>query len=261
MLFGPGTFSIKYTLKDSAGFYSALSSIYNIDPSWVEFATTQVKTSCAPIPSIAPCAETNVTNIGIPQAAKDFTPTNPKSIITNALPQIGSIQDTILARQIDIASNTWGNDTDDVVQTISMPVFMLSQAVDAMNSVKDIAKQQKKEDQLKLIILILGTVFSFISFLDEVGPSLGIADGAFEIASAAGNVGLAIRGIVADPSSAPMEILSALTLGKTSGTKDFAALAAAKRALSDSDLGSVGKDFKAAEDKLGMTLKRGCFSK
>jgi hypothetical protein len=93
-----------------------------------------------------PCAETDITRIGIPQAVKGFTPDNPKTIITNALPQIGSMQDNILAREIDIASNTWNNNTDDVVQTIAMLVFMIQQAVDAMNSVKGIAEQQKKED-------------------------------------------------------------------------------------------------------------------
>lgn len=140
-----------------------------------------------------------------------------------------------------------------------MPVFMISQAVQSMDSVKDIAKQQKKDDQIKLVILVLGIVFAFIPFLDEVGPALGIADGAFEIAGAAGDVSFAIQGIVSDPASAPMEILSALTLGKVKGTKDFADLAAAKRVLSNSDLSSIGPDFKAADDKLKKTLKRGCF--
>ena len=206
-----------------------------------------------------PCADNDVTYIGLPKAAPSFTPANPKSVITAALPQIASMQDNILAREIDIASNVWGNDTDDVVQTIAMPVFIISQAVAAMTSVKDIAAKQKKEDQLKLIILILGIIFSFIPFLDEVGPSLGIADGAFEIAAAAGNVGLAIQGIVADPSSAPMEILSALTLGKSKTTEDYAGLAAAERALTDDDLTDIGAAFKSDEDKLGSTLVRGCF--
>jgi glucan 1,3-beta-glucosidase len=236
-----------------------LASTYSIDSSWVSFATTNTVTRCGR--GSGPCAETDITRIGIPQAAKGFTPDNPKTIITNALPQIGSMQDNILAREIDIASNTWNNNTDDVVQTIAMPVFMIQQAVDAMNSVKGIAEQQKKEDQLKLIILILGIIFSFIPFLEEVGPSLGIADGVFEIAAAAGNIGLAIQGIVSDPASAPMDILSALTLGKAKTTEDFAGLAAAERALTDDDLTAIGTDFKADEDKLEETLIRGCFKK
>lgn len=56
-----------------------------------------------------------------------------------------------------------------------------------------------------------------------------------------------------------MEILSALTLGKAKSTHDFAALAAAKRGLSEDDLSSIGTNFKASEDDLKSTLKQTCF--
>ena len=137
MYYNPNAFSITYTLRDSAGFYAALASTYSIDSTWVEFGTSHVLTNYSRGSGL--CARTDVTYIGVLQAAKSFTPTNPKDIITSALPQIGSMQDNIIAREIDIASNTWGNDTDNVVQTIAMPVFIISQAVTAMNSVKDIA--------------------------------------------------------------------------------------------------------------------------
>lgn len=116
-----------------------MASKYNINSTWVVFATTNVITKCGRGPVI-PCAQTDVTNIGIPQAAPDFTPPNPKDIITQALPQITDLQEEIIARQIDISSPNWGNNTDDVVDSISMPVFMISQAVQSMDSVKDIAK-------------------------------------------------------------------------------------------------------------------------
>jgi glucan 1,3-beta-glucosidase len=200
-----------------------------------------------------------VTNNGIPQAASDITPSNPKDIITQALPQISNLQNTIYARQMDLLSHVWGNNTQDIVDTVSMPVFMVSQAIQSMNSVKDIAKTEKKEDQIKLVVMILGIIFSFIPFLDSAGPAIGLADGTFEMVAAAGNIGLAIQGIVAYPSSAPMELLSALTLGKTKTTEDFAGLAAARRAISDDDLTKIGPDVKAAEDTLTTLLTHGCF--
>ena len=259
-MFVPGSYSIQYTLRDSDGFFKALSSKYGIQQSWVQFSTTNVVTLC-PHRAIVACVQNDVTNIGLPQAASGFTPTNPKDIITQALPQISTMQDSILSRQLDVMSNNWANNTDDLVETFSMPVFMIAQAVASMNSVKDIAAQQKKEDQIKLVILILGIIFSFIPFLDELGPALDLADGVFEMTAAAGNIGLAIQGIVANPSSAPMEILSALTLGKAKTSDDFAGLAAAKRAISEDSLSSIGPTVKTDEDTLENTLKRGCFSK
>jgi glucan 1,3-beta-glucosidase len=221
------------------------------------FETTNTVTRCGR--GDGPCVESDVTNVGMPQAAPSFTPTNPKDIITQALPQISSMQDSILARQMDISSGTWNNGTDDVVEVLSMPVFMISQALEAMANVKEVGEKEKKEKKVALILEILGIIFAFIPFLDELGPSLGLADGAFEIVAATGNVALAIQGIVADPASAPMQILSALTLGKAKTTDDFAALAAAKRAISEEDLSDIGTDFKESEDEMESTLKQTCF--
>lgn len=195
----------------------------------------------------------------MPQAAPSFAPTNPKDIITQALPRIASMQDSILARQMDISSGTWNNGTGDVTEVFSMPVFMIAQALQAMTTVKQIGEEEAKKKKLGLVLEILSIIFAFLPFLDELAPSFGIADGAFEIAAAAGNVGLAIQGIVSDPSSAPMDILSALTLGKAKTTDEFASLAAAKKAISPEDLSSIGKDFKASEDDLESTLRQTCF--
>ncbi|RFU28181.1 hypothetical protein B7463_g8175, partial [Scytalidium lignicola] len=230
-LFHPGTWNITYTLTDSDGFYKALSDKYSIDQS-----------------NASSCTKLHTQQ---PQGYH----------LTQALPQISSMQDTILARQMDIPSGTWKNGTSDVVDVLSMPVFMISQALEAMTTVKQIGEKEKKAKKIALILEILGIIFAFIPLLDEIAPSLEIADGAFEIVSATGNVALAIQGIVADPASAPMQILSALTLGKGKTTDDFASLAAAKRAISADDLSEIGKDFKASEDEMEATLKQTCFLK
>ena len=200
--------------------------------------------------------ERDVTNVGIPQATPSFTPTKPKTIIASALPQISTIQDTITARQLDIASGTWNNGTDDVVETLSMPVFLIEQALQAMANVELVGEKEAKEKKTALILEILGIIFAFLPFLDEIGPSLELADGAFEIIAAAGNIALAIQGIVADPSSAPMEILSALTLGKLKSTEDYAALAAAKRAITEDELSDI---VRSSEDEMEATLTQTCF--
>jgi hypothetical protein len=117
-----------------------------------------------------PCVESDVTNVGMPQAAPSFIPTNPKDIITQALPQISSMQDSILARQMDISSGTWNNGTDDVVEVLSMPVFMISQALEAIANIKEVGEKEKKDKKVALILEILGIIFAFIPFLDELGP-------------------------------------------------------------------------------------------
>lgn len=237
-----------------------MANIYSVDQSWVTLGATNVVTRCGSR-GTTPCVQTDVTYVGIPKTASGFAPSGPKGVIAQALPNIASIQDILLARQIDILSNNWNHGTGDVAEVLSMPVFMISQALQAMGTVKSIGEQAKKDKMIALIVEILGIIFAFIPFLDEVGPALGIADGAFEIVSAAGNVALAIQGIISVPSSAPMENLSAVTLGKMKTTKDFADLAAAKRLVTADDLSSIGATFKSNEDKMEETLKHSCFLK
>lgn len=255
-MLGTNTYTMAYTLRDSDGFYKALASNYGINSTWVVFGNSEVVTRCGR--GSGPCLQTDATYQGIPQAAKGFTVSNPKDIITNALPKVGALQDSILARKMDLASNTWYGPTDNVLQVLSMPVFMISQSLDAMAQVKAVGEKEKKDKKLALIIEILGIVFAFIPFLEEIGPSLGVADGIFEIASAAGNVALAIQGIIAHPDSAPMELLGLITAGGSRVEKDFADMAAARRAISDDDLTSIGTVFKAANDKLQNALKHNC---
>lgn len=107
-----------------------------------------------------PCAQTDITYVGNPRPAKSYTPANPKQIITQALPQISGIQDSITARQLDIVSGTWNNGTDDVVEVLSMPVFMISQALQAMATVKRIGEQEAKSKKVQLILEILGIIFA-----------------------------------------------------------------------------------------------------
>jgi glucan 1,3-beta-glucosidase len=98
--------------------------------------------------------------------------TNPKDVVTAALPSVANLQSTILARQMDLMMGQWTGPTDDLLQVISMPVFLLVQAVQAMQSAKEQAEAEKKEEDTDLILEILGIVFAFIPFLDDITPAI-----------------------------------------------------------------------------------------
>lgn len=191
-----------YTLRDSDGFYSDLSKNYGIAKDSVAFGDTPAPVYCnAPNPRYDICGSVGQVNAhqahGIPVSASDITVTNPKDIISNALPQIASMKNTILARLMDISTSSWDGSNDDVIQVISMPVFLISQAIEAMATAKSLGEQEKiklQKEKVALILEILGIVFAFIPFLDElVTPELEIADGVFNIVADVGNVGLAVQ--------------------------------------------------------------------
>ena len=92
------------------------------------------------------------------------------------------------------------------------------------------------KQKIDLILEILGIAFIFIPFIDDFTPELEALDGVFATIGEAGNVALGIQGIVANPSSAPMEILGLLTGPGIRTEDDFAKMAAARRSLTEDDL-------------------------
>ena len=196
----------------------------------------------------------------IPQAvsADKINVLNPKTVITNALPTIGTLKNTLLARQLDVNLGQWTGPSDDLLQTMSMPVFMIQQAIAAMATVKQIGENKAKQKKIDLIIEILGIAFIFIPFLDDLTPELEALDGVFATIGEAGNVALGIQGIVANPSSAPMEILGLLTGPGIRTEDDFAKMAAARRSLAEDDLSNIGADFKKTDSEFQDIIKPSC---
>ncbi|GLA11528.1 hypothetical protein AnigIFM62618_005494 [Aspergillus niger] len=260
-LMGATRYTMTYTLKDADGFYSELESTYGINRTWVTFGDqggpTHEVGHCIP----GACSGgTDYRYVNIPQAVKSnqINVGNPKDVITAALPSIGTLQNNILAREMDINLGAWGGGMQDLLETFSMPVLMLQQAIASMASVKAIGEKQAKEDKIKLVLEILGIAFAFVPFLDDITPELEVLDGAFETVAATGNVALGIQSIVSDPSSAPMVLLDLIAGGGLRDEDDFSKAAAARRAVTEDDLESIGKDYKAEQDKFDDITKPKC---
>ncbi|RDW56893.1 pectin lyase fold factor [Coleophoma crateriformis] len=262
-LAGATSFIMTYTLTDSVGFYNDLQTNYAINQSWVTFGDTG-----GPVRSIGTCRYgadscgdgTDYRYRNIPQSvSKDkITVTNPKDVITKALPTISTLENTLLSRQLDVNLGQWTGAFDDLVQTFSMPVFMIQQAVAAMASVKSIGEKEAKQKKIDLILEILGIALIFIPFLDEFTPELEALDGVFETIATAGNVALGVQSIVSNPASAPMDILGLLTGPGVRTKDDFAKMGAARRGLSDQDVTDIGTDFEKADKDFQNTVKPSC---
>ena len=91
-----------------------------------------------------------------------------------------------------------------------------------MPEVKDIGADATKEAKIALALEILGIVFAFIPFVDEVTPEfLPIVEGTFDFLTIGGNVGLEVQSIISNPTSAPMDILGALIGAGVRDEEDF----------------------------------------
>lgn len=75
-----------------------------------------------------------------PAEADSITVPNPKDLVTAGLNNIMDTRIKIAATWADMVVGYWNGSYIDVAQVLSVPVFMLEQAVDAMAQVKDIGK-------------------------------------------------------------------------------------------------------------------------
>lgn len=263
-LMGADAYTMTYTLKNETGFYEELQSTYGINRTWVTF-----KDIGGPKRTIGHCRAdecgdgTDYRWVNKPQAADSslINPANPKDVVTQALPTIGDVEDNILGTWLEMSMGGYDGSMQDVADTFSLPVFMIQQAVNSMNTVKNLGEEQAKKDKIGLILEILGIVFALLPFVDEFTPALGVLDGVFETVSVAGNIALDIQGVIANPASAPMLLLD--IIGGRNGNElktsdDFAKAGAAARALKDTDLDAIGTDVKTSQDKLKGQMKPKC---
>jgi len=252
-------FTMDYTLTNSTGFYAELASTYAIEQSWVTFGPSGGQVATCPGRGGGTCTFTDREKNGVPLAASSFTVPNPKDIITAAFPNITALQNDMYASDIDLATSEWYGSSDDIVQVYSMPVIMITSAMQAMSQVKQIGQQVAKQDKINKILEILGIIFIFVPFLDDLAPELGVLDGIFNVVSVAGNLALSIQAIVADPTSAPMEILGALAGGTGLRSEDdFARVSATRRGISTDELQKISSGFATTDAKFQKVIKEQC---
>lgn len=270
---GADVWTMYYTLTNATGFYNELYNTYGVNQSWVTFGNPGVnnierRAECA---GGATCSTDNPTvdsrhqQIGFPMAVSSnlINPTNPADIVSAALPNIASLELQLGATYIDMVLGIWNSSYVAPVQAFSVPVFMLSQAVQSMAQVKTIGDNAAAEAKKNLILEILGAVLFVVPF---VGEGLGaLADVAAisrigELIGEAGNAALTVAGIVADPSSAPLQILGYFF--RPGGARDeesMEAMASEREGMDADDIATLyGEEVKTWDTTLQGIIKDAC---
>ncbi|KAF7937959.1 uncharacterized protein EAE97_007755 [Botrytis byssoidea] len=273
------SWNLEYTLVDSDGFYAAVASQLGIERDWIAFGDWEGPTDCVIVQgtlqniprAIGPggsgggksCVDVTHRKTNVPIAASNIVVTNPKTVIEAAMPNITALADVAMGLYFELALGISEANDSDITTAFSTPVFMLQNAVDSMNNIKDIGAEVEEEDKKNLILEILGIVLMVVPIIGEGGGALfdGIANVA-RIATLVGDVGnaaLTAYDIVEDPSSAPFSIMGLLLggLGKTSKNEEevLGEAAAARRSLSDDDLAQFGKAFVKSDSDVQSILK------
>ncbi|CAN9444401.1 unnamed protein product [Alternaria alternata] len=253
-----GKMTMKMTIRDSDGFYDTLEAEAGIISDWIELGEFHEEvndcSSCQGQPACL-CIYRDVTVTGIPVLKKDFGIPDPKEIIKSI--DLEATRNAMSARFFDIVAGIWDGSNGDVVQVLSVPVFLFAQAVDSMEEAKEKGGEIREEEKKNLIITIISALLFLIPFVGEFAAmAAGAATVARMIAMAGmiGNAAFTIADVVANPENAAMAIMGLLSAGRVRKPRDFAELGAARRAQTKFDVSKMGATFKKHDDSLQKVL-------
>jgi hypothetical protein len=263
------------TLRDREGFFTDLLKKTGVIEEWINFnghKKTVVNCDAEGLEFCQP--DTGIREWHkMPQKNDKIEVSDPKEVVTNGLKNLDEVKANLLSTKLEIMLGMWDGSIDDVIQVMSVPVFMLGEAVEGMKEAKELGEDQEEweEEQARdkakqLILTIVGSILFVVPFIGEIGAVLAGAATLARIALIAGesaNLAFSIYGMVDDPDSAIMSVVGMMFgLGGVTrvgrNPKGFRDMAAKRAGLRASDgVSKLGGNFKKRDDAL-QDIVRAC---
>ena len=262
------------SLRDREGFFTDLLNDTGVAEEWINFNGHRRDVVYCENPGSMMCPPVSGTRDWYewPDKNEKIEVDNPKDLVTKSMGSIPDLQRDLRNTKWRIISGTWAGNAEDVVQVFSVPIFMLSEAIEGMKSAKQMgADEEKWEEQeardkaKKLILTIIGAVLFAVPFLGEIGAAIAGASTLARFALIAGEVANAAFGIyemVDNPDSAVMGMLGMMfglgSIVKAARTpKGFSEMAAKRAELRTSGgVSKIGGMFQKRDDLLQSIIKR-----
>ncbi|PTB47685.1 glycoside hydrolase family 18 protein [Trichoderma harzianum CBS 226.95] len=248
--------SVYWTFSNETGFYADMESDTGISKNKTEIGNYNRGNPCAPSskPDDSCWAAGIDYNVPLINGYSASDVANPKEIVKKGLenaetlgPQIDSIITTL---KLD----GWIGEGSDLIDSLSMPIFMIASATEKMGLVESIADKIEEEKRKAFILEFLTAIFLFIPIVGEiVGSVAELADVAviMGLIGAAGNAGMDIYTIVDDPHNAPLAIfdliLSPLALGDVAKINKAANI---RRGMKGDEVAKLGDGIKSRMDTI-----------
>ncbi|CAK48462.1 hypothetical protein M747DRAFT_322972 [Aspergillus niger ATCC 13496] len=254
-----GVFSVYYEVKNSTEFEEMLLEDYGIQPDWFKYGVEKDSYLCDGESILAPsCHDSVVTYYNIPQKADYVNITDPRVVVEKSLPNLDNLQANILAVQLQILLGSWPGFTDDIVQSISLAVELLLQAVSSMQEVVAIGKAEEAWKKKEMIEDIISAIFLVIPFIGEADAISDVFLDVSRVATVVGDTAIvadSIYEIVEDPDNRVATILSTLLLVGQRSAEEYGTMAAARRDIPDETIESLGPVFKEKNTQVENLVK------
>ena len=240
--------SIYWTLHDDKAdtFWGDLLSNTGIPKDKIKFGQHNRGNACAP--SSQPgddCWGNGIDyNIPMPSGYDQGDVSNPKVVVQKGLDKANhlgpQLKDTLFALQV----TAYQGDAGELIDSISLPILMMVEAVENMFQVAEIADKITEEQRKTIILAFIGAILFFIPVAGEVlGTVTELTDLAsiITILGAAGNAAFDVYTIVDDPQNAPLAIMGLIFA--PAALADVATITKAaniRRGMEEADIDKLG---------------------
>ncbi|KAJ5165678.1 Glycoside hydrolase family 71 [Penicillium coprophilum] len=253
------SYHIDYDFNDEAGFWKGAAE-RGIQKDWVSFEDWDIINPCGPVNPSRPdtCQNGMIVLEDFPQPAKNMTFANPKDIISKSGGKFDQLELDIVTTWTEMMFGFWDGDYDDAVEAVSLPVFMLAQAVESMEEVKELGKQEKELEETELIMKILTAVLVVVPFVGEIAGEIAGLAWVIEAAVVVDILGSTALGVYdavknkASPAVAVVDILLGAA-GRRTG-KNYSKAASKKREMGAEDVSKLGDVFKRHDESLRKVI-------
>ncbi|ORY57858.1 killer toxin alpha/beta [Pseudomassariella vexata] len=182
--------------------------------------------------------------------------TNPKEVVSKGQNELHGLGPQLSGIVKDMRMNSFRGVADDIIDAVSLPIFMVVEAVENMKQVQEIAHDIDEQKRKAIIMAFLSALLFFVPIVGEVVGSIAAMAGVARIIAllgVAGEVAMGVYDIVDDKDNAPMAIfgiilapLALLDVVKVGKAADW------RRAMKTDDLAKLGK---VVEGRMG-TIKK-----
>ncbi|KGO66152.1 Glycoside hydrolase, family 71 [Penicillium expansum] len=249
------SYHVDYDFNDEEGFWNDAAE-RGIQKDWISFEDWDITKPCPPKIPLHPdtCRDGMVVLEDYPHPADNMTFVNPKDILSKSNGRFDQLELDIATTWTEMMFGFWDGDFDDAAEAVSLPVFMLAQAVESMEQVKQLGMEEKKYEETELIMKILTAILVVVPFAGEiVGEIAGLAwvVEAAIVVDIVGNAAMSVYDAVKNKGSPAMAVLD-LLLGsaRVRTGKNYSHAASKRREMGAEDVSKFGDVFKRHDDAL-----------
>jgi chitinase len=172
---------------------------------------------------------------------------NPKKLAQEGLDKSKDLGPQLQNAALAVKVSAYAGDSLELIDSLSMPILMIAEAIENMAQIIDIANTITEEQRKAIILAFVGAVLFFVPIAGEVLGAVTELSGlaaVIAILGAAGNAAFDIYTIVDDKENAPLAIMGLIfsPLALLDVAKIFKA-ASLRRGMKDEDVAKLGKNL------------------